>query len=77
MTAAQFALIGLVLNGGLRPPTPAGAGQTAVKLTAGNGAPSNAEASDGDFYFRGDGTVAGNTVIYHKQAGAWVALVTA
>jgi len=37
------------------------------------GVPSNAVGSDGDFAFRQDGTVAGHTVIYHKQAGAWVA----
>ena len=50
----------------------------AVSLFRGGaGAPNNGDGSNGDFYFRSDGTVAGNTVIYHKQAGAWVALVTA
>jgi hypothetical protein len=38
--------------------------------------PSNADGSNGDFYFRSDGTGASNSVIYHKEAGAWVALVT-
>ena len=45
-------------------------------LRGGNSVPSNGDGADGEFYFRGDGTAAGNTVIYHKQAGAWVALVT-
>ena len=43
----------------------------------GTGAPDNGDGSNGDFYFRSDGTKAGNTVIYHKEGGSWVALVTA
>lgn len=77
LTSAQQALAVLILVTGLRPPTPAGAAQTVLKLTGNTGAPNNAEGADGDFYFRSDGTVAGNTVVYHKEAGAWVALVTA
>ena len=77
LNAAQQALAVLIFVTGLRPPTPAGVAQTTLKLTGNTGAPNNAEGADGDFYFRSDGTVAGNTVIYHKQAGAWVALVTA
>lgn len=50
--------------------------QTNSGLFAGNGVPSNANGSNGDFYLRGDGTQAGSTVIYHKEGGAWVALVT-
>lgn len=76
LTAAQDALAILILASGLRPPTPAGLAQTNLKLTGGSGVPNNADGADGDFYFRSDGTAAGNTVIYHKQAGAWVALVT-
>lgn len=37
------------------------------------GAPSNTVGRDGDFAFRDDGTVAGHTILYHKEAGAWVA----
>ena len=77
LNTAQHALAVLILVTGLRPPTPAGLAQTVLKLTGNTGVPNNAEGSDGDFYFRSDGTVAGNTVIYHKQAGAWIALVTA
>ena len=51
--------------------------QVVTGIYAGNGAPGAGEGSNGDFYFQGDGTVAGNTVVYHKQGGAWVALVTA
>lgn len=76
VTSAQNTLIVNILVGGLRPTTDAGAAQTVTKLSAGNGAPNNANGANGDFYFRGDGTVAGSTVIYHKQAGAWVALTT-
>lgn len=50
--------------------------QTAAAIYAGTGAPNNANGNNGDFYFRGDGTVAGNTVMYHKEAGAWVAFTT-
>jgi hypothetical protein len=46
-------------------------------VTFGSGAPNNANGSNGDFYFRSDGTVSGNTVVYHKESGSWVALVTA
>lgn len=42
----------------------------------GNGVPSNSMGSDGWFYFRFDGTKAGNTVIYHKEVGVWIALIT-
>jgi hypothetical protein len=62
---------------GIYPGTDAGAIQAVTKLLAGSGAPNNANGADNDFYFRGDGTVAGNTVIYHKQGGSWVALTTA
>ena len=76
LTAAQSALAILILVTGLRPPTPAGAAQTVTKLTGNSGAPSNGDGANGDFYLRSDGTAGGNTVIYHKEAGAWVALVT-
>jgi len=75
LTQLQQETIGT--DGGHRPTTPAGVAQTAADLYAGSGAPNNTDGSDGDFYFRSDGTKAGNTVIYHKEAGAWVALVTA
>lgn len=58
------------------PGTPALSDQLNAGLFAGSGAPSNANGNNGDFYFRSDGTAAGNTVIYHKEAGAWVALTT-
>lgn len=53
-----------------------GAAQQSVALWAGLGAPDDATGQNGDFYFRGNGTAAANNVIYHKEAGAWVALVT-
>ena len=59
-----------------RPPNADGTAQTAVALYAGDGAPNNADGANGDFFFRGNGTVAGSTVLYHKEAGAWVALTT-
>lgn len=45
-------------------------------LRSGSGAPGAGLGSNGDFYFRTDGTVAGSTVMYHKEAGAWVAFTT-
>ena len=48
--------------------------QTASAMYAGTGAPNNTNGSDGDFYLRGNGTVAGSNIVYHKEAGAWVAL---
>lgn len=56
--------------------TPAGAAQTATARHAGTGVPSNALGGDGDFYDRSDGTVAGNTVCYHKEGGVWVPFTT-
>lgn len=67
----------LKVTGGIfYPSTPAQAAQTAAEVYAGSGAPNNANGSNGAFYFRSDGTQAGNTVIYHKEAGSWVALIT-
>jgi hypothetical protein len=50
--------------------------QTGGGLLAGTGVPNNTNGNNGDFYMRTDGTVAGNTVMYHKEAGAWVPLTT-
>lgn len=47
------------------------------QLFSGFNAPDNSIGATGDVYFRTSGTVAGNTFIYHKEAGAWVAAVTA
>lgn len=47
--------------------------QTATKMHACTGVPSNANGSDGDFCFRSDGGA--GTSIYHKRAGAWVGIV--
>jgi hypothetical protein len=55
------------------PGTPAGAQQAATGLLAGTGAPNNANANNGDFYFRSDGGAL--TTIYQKRAGAWVGIV--
>ncbi len=62
--------------GPIYPPQDTKAIQTAAAIYAGTGAPNNANGSNGDFYFRGDGTAGGNTIIYHKEAGSWVAAVT-
>lgn len=75
-TKAAGSFTNLIAAGVLRPATAAGVAQTAVSLYAGTGAPSNSDGANGDFYFRGDGTQAGNTVVYHKETGAWVALIT-
>ena len=60
----------------IRPAQDTGAYQTACGIYAGTGAPNNSNGANGDFYFRGDGTAGANTVVYHREAGAWVALVT-
>ena len=76
LTSAQHGLAEKVLVTKLRPTDEDGTAQTVTGFYGGSGAPNNANGSNGDFYFRSDGTAAGNTVIYHKEAGAWVALVT-
>lgn len=55
------------------PNTPTGTAQTALRITAGTGAPNNAEGSNGWIYFRSDGGA--STTIYHKRAGVWVGVV--
>ena len=40
---------------------------------SGTGCPPGAVGQDGDFFLRFDGTEAGHTILYHKEAGAWVA----
>lgn len=67
---------GLQLSGKIFPGTDGSALQAVSGIFAGNGVPNNANGANGDFYFQGDGTQAGNTLIYHKEAGAWVALIT-
>ena len=57
----------------LFPPKDDATAQTAAGIYAGSGAPNNSNGSDGDFYFRSDGTVGADTVIYHKEGGSWVA----
>jgi hypothetical protein len=37
------------------------------------GVPPVGTGSNGDFAFRSDGTTAAHTILYHKEAGAWVA----
>lgn len=53
--------------------TPAGTAQTAVVLTAGTGAPSDSDGSNGWIYFRSDGGT--NTTVYHKRAGVWIGIL--
>lgn len=55
------------------PHTPNGAVQTALRVTAGTGAPNNAHGSDGWIYLRSDGGA--STTIYHKRAGTWVGII--
>lgn len=55
------------------PRTTTGTTQTSVKITAGTGAPSNADGSNGWIYIRGDGGA--GTTIYHKRAGTWVGII--
>lgn len=42
------------------------------KLHYGIGAPASTLGANNDFYLRGDGTAAGNTIAYHKEGGSWV-----
>jgi hypothetical protein len=75
-TAANL-LTGITTFGNkIYPGTDAATTQANTGLYAGNGVPNNANGANGDFYMRGDGTVAGNTVMYHKEGGAWVAFTT-
>ena len=42
----------------------------------GTSAPAADLGVDGDFYLRRGGAAGSDTAIYHKESGAWVALVT-
>ena len=64
---------GVSTYGYIRPGGPNGVQQTATGLTAGTGAPSNADGQNGDFYFRSDGGA--STSVYMKRTGAWVGIV--
>lgn len=57
----------------LYPGTGAGTDQDKAGLLAGEGAPSNGNGNNGDFYFRSDGGAL--TTIYQKRAGTWVGIV--
>lgn len=54
-------------------PSPLNAIQDNTGMYGFVGAPSNADGSNGDFYFRSDGGA--GTTIYQKRAGAWVGIV--
>jgi hypothetical protein len=47
-------------------------GQSAPVLWPVQGLPPAGLGQNGDFAFRLDGTEAGHTIIYHREAGAWV-----
>jgi hypothetical protein len=57
--------------------TPSKVTQTSTGLYAGTGVPSNTLGSNNDFFIRGDGTAAGFTVLYHKEAGVWTTVTVA
>jgi hypothetical protein len=42
-------------------------------VSAGLGAPSDANGTNGDIYFRKDG--AAGTTVYHKRSGDWVGIL--
>ena len=65
----------LNMRDAIYPATPAGTRQTGAALWAGTGAPSNANGSDGHFYFRYDTPGVANQRIYVKSAGSWVGIV--
>lgn len=49
-----------------------GVGSSAA-VYSGVGVPPNSLGQNGDLYARTDGTEAGHTILYHREAGAWVA----
>lgn len=44
-------------------------------ILAGNGAPGAGLGSNGNFYFRYDGTAGSSNLIYHKEAGSWTGFI--
>lgn len=57
------------------PGSDAAALQSAAGIYAGSGAPNNANGTNGDFYFRSDGTAGSANLIYHREGGAWVGII--
>jgi hypothetical protein len=55
------------------PPTPPKATQSVCAISAGTGAPNNADGANGDIYFNAAGGAL--TTIYQRRAGAWVAVL--
>lgn len=56
-----------------KPSVYSGAGNGGGVLSFGNGAPVNANGSNGDIYMRSDGGAL--TTIYQRRAGAWVGII--
>lgn len=48
---------------------------TKTSIRGVTGVPDNGLGSNGDYALRSDGTVAGKTCLYHKEAGVWVAVI--
>lgn len=69
---ALFTTTDLRLRSRVLPGTPAGGFQTSAGIYALAGVPSNADGGDGEFAFNSSGTVAAETIFYHKEGGAWV-----
>jgi len=65
----------LSMRGRLAPGTPTAGVQTGALFFV-SGVPNNANGTNGDYCLRTDGTAAGNTLLYHKEAGTWVAAIT-
>lgn len=59
-------------NGKVYMPQDDASSQTSAAIYAGTGTPNNSNGANGDFYLRGNGTAAGNTLVYHKESGSWV-----
>lgn len=65
--------ISALFMGKVYPGTDAGAVQTSAGIYAGSGVPSNSNGSNGDYYFRSDGS-SSTTHVYFKTAGSWTGI---
>lgn len=72
---AAIADDGFINNAAGIAPGAFGSIDTSARIYMGSGVPASANGNNGDFYFNSTGVHGTSDILYHKESGAWVALL--